>query len=67
MKLISIQSRGDRTVRILKHFKIYKVLMKRLYNNEITGFLIELRDSANFWSKREAIKEARVWLKGAND
>jgi len=61
MKLISVQSRGDRLVRVVHYFVYGKILL----NASGTGFCYECRHAPDFYSKIEALNAAEKWLQGA--
>jgi len=65
MKLISVQSRGDRLVRIAYGKPHYFVYLKALVNDKQAGFCINLIHSPDFYKKSEALRAAEEWLKGA--
>lgn len=68
MKLISVQSRGDRLVRVVKTFKrLYIAYGKRhSYHPEWGETNIATTISAST-EEVEALKAAEQWLKGASD
>jgi hypothetical protein len=67
MKLISVQSRGNRLVRITRRSNIstFDVVVKQLDFNGTYGLTIKVAHCKAFFGLDEAIASAEYWLEGA--
>jgi len=69
MKLISVQSRGDRLARIVKQrirpFYCFTLWGKRIRYSEEWGATIDAEILGSYDTDRQAIKAAAKWLEGA--
>lgn len=67
MKLISVQSRGNRLVRIFSEPKGHSVYGKELLQNNIVGFTNTSKLLAWPVAKKQALNAAENWLRGATE
>ena len=68
MKLISVQSRGDRLVRVLKvRPYVYDLIGKIIGYSEHAGVTIRAVVFDYELTKKQALKAAEKWLEGASE
>ena len=65
MKLISVQSNGDRLARVIQDHDTFRLHRKFLYYDDSGGFEQSVYETQTYTEVGRALKAAAEWIKGA--